>query len=115
MLQEGLEIGIRDCIENLQNVLTTQTEIDLKDKPQSVQPTIKVATTTKNNTIEVVPPQDSPKEIPQQEPQKALAPVVQKPTPKATKETTKAPILAKDLSIANRGKSLWITTSIRLI
>ncbi|GMB96826.1 hypothetical protein NHP22001_14150 [Helicobacter sp. NHP22-001] len=33
-----------------------------------------------------------------------MAPVVQKPTPKVTKETTKAPILAKDLSIANRGK-----------
>ncbi|BCZ19482.1 hypothetical protein NHP190012_11240 [Helicobacter sp. NHP19-012] len=48
MLQEGLEIGIRDCIDNMQSVLTTRTEIDPRDKSQTVA-------TTKNNTTKIVP------------------------------------------------------------
>ncbi|WP_286349543.1 replication initiation protein [Helicobacter felistomachi] len=105
-VKQELEDGIKDCIKRIEITLTSWTEwIEPKDKPQNLAP----ITEPTQSITKQQPPQQSSQETPQP----------QENSREQTKETTeaevqglipvddtpiKAPVLAKNLSIANRGQ-----------
>ncbi|WP_285693518.1 replication initiation protein, partial [Helicobacter ailurogastricus] len=129
-IKEGLEFGIKDCIDKMEGALTAWTEwIDPKDKPKDTIPITEFikpqsVKTQEENTLQPQPqeplakepketlqpltqepPQEVAKEIVAQEPQTALAPIMQREAQELVPIDPSAPhedpTLAKNLKIAN--------------
>ncbi|GMB92710.1 hypothetical protein NHP200010_04210 [Helicobacter bizzozeronii] len=125
-LREHFKNGIKNCIADMQNILIIRKEAectDIKDKPQDLAPTIELSQLVSKHqhpqeTTQQLQPQETSKEVvkksPQQEHQKDLNIIDKKPTETEmqgltsvvddTPTKTLAPVLAKELSIANRGQ-----------
>ncbi|WP_120952951.1 RepB family plasmid replication initiator protein [Helicobacter sp. L8] len=115
-LEQDLRDGIKECIKSMESVLTTWVEwIDPKNKLQDLVPITELQQSIvkhqSSQTTSRKPSKERTKETTEQESPKDLNIIAKKPTEIETqnlasvdKTPTKAPVLAKDLSIANRGQ-----------
>ncbi|GMB89891.1 hypothetical protein NHP190002_05700 [Helicobacter ailurogastricus] len=115
-LKQDLQDGIKECIENMEGVLTKWVEwIDPKNKPQDLVSTTElrqlIAKHQPSQTIPQESSEEQTKETTEQESQKSSDIIAKEPIEIATQNLspvddipTKTPTLAKDLSIANKGK-----------
>ncbi|WP_221280073.1 replication initiation protein [Helicobacter gastrocanis] len=118
-IKEGLEFGIKDCIDKMEGALTAWTEwIDPKDKPKDTIPITEFtkpqsAKPQEENTPQPQPqepPQEVAKEVVAQEPQTALAPIVQEP-----QDLQKQGLLAPQNAPSVPGKSLSIANKSQIV